>query len=94
MKPWEYDITSYSVEQVLALRDKLGYPAEEERPVMFCTDKGACILDNVPSANTKTLLHILNARGAEGWQLATVTFRSDEMICFWMRKVERTVKPS
>jgi hypothetical protein len=94
MKRWEYDISSYSVDQVLALRDKLGYPAGAERPVMFCTDKGACVLDNVPSANTKALLHNLNARGAEGWQLSTVTFRSDEMICFWMRKAEDTEKPS
>lgn len=86
MKRWEYDVTSYSIEQVQALRDSLGYAAELQRPVMFCTDKGACVLDNVPNANTKTLLHMLNAHGAEGWQLASVTFRSDEMVCFWMRE--------
>ena len=87
MKRWEYDITSYSIEQVQVLRDRLGYPAEAERPVMFCSDRGACVLDNVPNASTRTLLHILNTQGAQGWQLASVTFRSDEMVCFWMREV-------
>ena len=87
MKRWEYNITSYSIEQVQVLRDRLGYPIEAERPVIFCSDKGACVLDNVPNANTKTLLHILNTQGTEGWQLASVTFRSEEMVCFWMREV-------
>ncbi|MBC7232888.1 MAG: hypothetical protein H5T68_06580 [Chloroflexi bacterium] len=86
MKKWEYDITSYSIEQVLAIREKLGYPPEAERPVMFCTDKGMCFFDNIPNPNIHAILHILNSKGAEGWQLATITFRADEMLCFWMRE--------
>ena len=38
--------------------------------------------------NTQAIQHILNNRGAEGWQLAAVSFRADEMLCFWMREVE------
>ena len=87
MKKWEYDITSYSIEQVIATREKMGYPEIEDRPVMFCTDQGACFLDNIPNPNTKAIQHILNSRGAEGWQLAAVSFRADEMLCFWMREV-------
>ena len=55
---------------------------------MFCTDKGTCFFDNMPNPNTKAIQHILNNRGADGRQLAAVTFRADEMLCFWMREVE------
>jgi hypothetical protein len=88
MKKWEYDVTSYTIEQVVAMREKLGYGTGEERPVMFCTDEGACFFDNVPNPNTKAILQLLNSKGTEGWQLATVAFRSDEMLCFWMRETE------
>ena len=40
-----------------------------------------------PNPNTKAIQQILNNRGAEGWQLAAVSFRADEMLCFWMREV-------
>ena len=86
MAKWEYDITSYSIEQVLALREKLGLPADGDRPVMFCTDKGACFFDNVPNANIQIILDMLNSKGAEGWQLVDVSFRADEMVCFWKRE--------
>ena len=88
MKKWEYDITSYTIEQVLAMRAQLGYPAEEASPVMFCTDQGLCFFDNIPNPNTQAIKSILNGKGAEGWELATVAFRTDEMVCFWKRKVE------
>jgi hypothetical protein len=88
MNRWEFDITSYSVEQVLATRAKLGYAPEAENPVMFCTDEGLCFFDNIPNPNAKAILHIINSRGAEGWQLVTVVMRTDEMLCFWKRPVE------
>jgi hypothetical protein len=88
MKRWEYDITSYSIEQVIAMREKMGYSEGGDRPVMFCTDQGACFFDNLPNPNAKAIQHILNNRGAEGWQLAAVSFRTEEMLCFWMREVE------
>ena len=87
MSKWEYDITSHSVEQVRATRAQLGYPAEDERAVMFCTDEGVCFFDNIPNPNIKAIQHILNARGTEGWQLVNVQFRTDEMLCFWKREV-------
>jgi hypothetical protein len=88
MKNWEYDITSYSIEQVRAVRAELGYPADDERAVMFCTDEGLCFFDNIPNPNIKAILHILNGRGAEGWQLVDVAFRTDEMLCFWKREAQ------
>lgn len=88
MKKYEYDITSYSTEQVVAVRDKLGGAAQREEPVMFCTDRGACFFDSLPNANTQAIRHILNQRGAEGWKLVSVSFRTDEMVCFWMREAQ------
>ncbi len=87
MDAWEYDITSYSIEQVLAMQEKAGLPSEQDRPVMFCSDKGACFFDNIPNANIQIIVGILNARGAEGWQLVNVNFRTDEMLCFWKRRL-------
>ena len=77
MTKWEYDITSYSIEQVLAMRDKLGLPPEPERPVMFCTDKGACFFDNIPDANIQIIIDILNSRDLDGWQLRRLVWVAD-----------------
>ncbi|MBM4428972.1 MAG: hypothetical protein FJ026_01315 [Chloroflexi bacterium] len=95
MKKWEYDVTSYSIEQVLAVREKLGYPLQEasgpggeNRQIMFCTEKGACFFDNIPNPNIQAIVHILNGKGTQGWQLVSVNMRTDEMICFWKREVQ------
>lgn len=95
MQKWEYDVTSYSIEQLLAVREKLGYPLKEasglggeDRPIMFCTEKGACFFDNIPNPNIQTIVHILNDRGTQGWQLVSVNMRTDEMICFWKRELQ------
>ena len=86
MIAWEFDITSYSIEQVLAVREKKGLPEEPDRPVMFCTEEGACFFDNIPNTNIQIIVDILNRKGADGWQLVDVTFRADEMVCFWKRQ--------
>jgi len=87
MAQWEYDVSSFTIEQVNAVREQLGLATEGAGPVMFCTDQGACVLSNIPNANTRAIVHLLNRKGTEGWQLAAATFRADEMICFWMRKL-------
>ena len=87
MTKWEYDIKSYSIEQVIAVRQGSGLPDDDVRPVMFCTDEGACFFDNIPNPNIRAILQILNGRGAEGWQLVSVSFRTEEMVCFWKREV-------
>ncbi len=88
MKKWQYDITSYSIEQVRAIQAKRQLPTDD-RPVMFCTDKGACFFDNIPNANIQALLHILDTKGAEGWELVSVQFRSEEMVCFWKKSTQQ-----
>ncbi len=88
MKKWEYEIASYSIEQVITVREQMGLPSGAEGQVMFCTDKGACFFDNIPNPNTKAIQHLLNQRGAEGWKLSGVTLRTDEMLCFWMREAQ------
>jgi len=89
MSKWEYDITSYSIEQVRAVQARLKLPVVDKRPVMFCTEKGACFFDNIPNANIQAILHILNSKGTEGWELVSVNFRTDEMVCFWKRRLKR-----
>jgi hypothetical protein len=87
MKKWQYDITAYSAQQVLAERQKMGLETGASEPALFCNEKGVCFFDQLPNPNTQAILQLLNARGQDGWQLATVTFRAEEMICFWMREI-------
>ncbi len=89
MKKWEYDITAYSAAQVLAERDKLGVQGEAPESTLFCTEKGVCFFDELPNPNTQAILSLINARGQEGWQMVSVSFRAEEMICFWMREVQQ-----
>lgn len=89
MKAWEYDIASYSTEDIFAQRAKQGQPAGDKEPVFYCNSDGMCFFDNMPNANTQAIVKILNERGVQGWRLCSVTFRGNEMLCFWMRKVEK-----
>ena len=88
MNKWRYDITSHSLDQVRAVRQKLGLSVDEEKHVLFCTDKGACFFDNIPNPNIQAIIEILDRKGAEGWELVSVNFRTDEMVCFWKRSTE------
>jgi len=87
MHKYEYDITSYSTEQVLARRSKMGYPPGAKEPVMYCDSEGVCFFDQMPNPNTQAIIEIFNEKGAEGWRLCSVTFRGNDMLCFWVRKM-------
>lgn len=63
------------------------YPSEDfKRLVFFCSDQGACGIQEVPSKDTAALQGILNQRGIEGWELVQLFFGKDGVVIFWKRK--------
>ena len=80
MNHWHYRITMYTAADVL---DKLPEAMGQAPPVMFCNDEGACYFDAGPNPYTKAIEQLLDQTGQEGWELVQVTFRANQMICFW-----------
>ena len=74
MKQFEYQVAKH--------------PANEfSQFVYFCTEEGACKLDQVPSDQTGILTDILNERGASGWELVQTFFGKDGIIIIWKREI-------
>ena len=62
------------------------YPAETfNKLVFFCSDRGQCGINEVPSKDTGMLKEVLNTRGEEGWELIQLSFGSDGVVSFWKR---------
>jgi len=74
MRRFEYEITKHPSTDFSQL-------------VYYCTDKGECSIDQVPSDQTNILKDILNQRGAEGWELVQTLFGKDGIINTWKREV-------
>jgi len=88
MDRWEYQITTHSVSDVLKAREELGHPPEPGGPaVIYCDTKGECFLDEAPNPYVDSIVHILNQRGVQGWDLVQVTFRQADFICIWRREL-------
>lgn len=87
---WEHDITIHTVAEMMAIREKMGFgsagPDETERAVI-CDAEGVCFFDDAPDTNIEVLKSILNTRGAHGWELVQLDYRTDRLICTWRRKV-------
>jgi len=83
MGNWQYRITVHTPADVL---DLLPEPVEQVPPTIFCDDQGACYFDAGPNPFTRAIEQLLNQVGEQGWELVQVTFRSDQMICFWKRE--------
>lgn len=65
------------------------YPAETfQRTVFFCSEQGACSLEQVPDDDALELGRVLNERGAQGWELVQLAFGRDGAIGFWKRRIE------
>ena len=63
------------------------YPAETfNRLVFFCSESGACGINEVPSKDTASLQEVLNRRGAEGWELVQLFFGKDGVVSVWKRR--------
>ncbi|MDH4208914.1 MAG: DUF4177 domain-containing protein [Anaerolineae bacterium] len=88
MDRWEYQITTHSAGEVLRVREELGHPpVEDNPPVVYCDTEGVCFFDEAPNPYVESMVHILNEKGAEGWELVQVTFRQADFICLWKREL-------
>lgn len=86
---WEHDITVYTMAEIEAVREKLGLGPADQRelePTIFCDHEGICFFDGSPDSNVEVLKSLLNAQGANGWELVQLDYRRDRLICTWRRK--------
>jgi hypothetical protein len=86
---WEHDITVHTRVEIEAIRERLGFgPGNQEglKPTVFCDHEGICFFDSAPNSNVEVLKSILNARGADGWELVQLDYLRDRLICTWKRK--------
>jgi hypothetical protein len=74
MIQFEYEITKH--------------PADTFKEVIyFCSEKGLCSLEHIPSDQVRRIEHVLNERGRQGWELAHVSFGKDGVLAFWKRMI-------
>ena len=71
-KKFTYEVSQYSTEQFV----RLAY---------FCTEKGDCSLNEIPSEQTQAFQDLLNKRGSEGWEFVQTFFGSDGVIIVWKK---------
>jgi hypothetical protein len=71
---FEYEITKHPAKDFTQL-------------VYYCSDKGECTYDDLPSEQIKSLQNILNQKGAEGWELIQAFFGEDGIVAFWKREI-------
>jgi len=81
---YEYDITVYKADEILARVPDLAVGVEP--PVLYCDSQGVCFFDDAPNPYLAAIVEILNARGEQGWILVQVALREQDMICFWRRE--------
>ena len=74
MKSFEYDITQHSAESFTEV-------------AFFCSESGACGLEQVPGTQREKILDILNERGRLGWELIELFFGKDGIMAFWKREL-------
>ncbi|HUS70085.1 MAG TPA: hypothetical protein VM075_04820 [Anaerolineae bacterium] len=88
MDRWEYHMTTHSADEVLRVREELGHPPQETGPtVVYCDTEGQCFFDEAPNPYVDSIVHILNEKGDQGWELVQVTFRQSDFICIWRREL-------
>ena len=64
------------------------HPADRfKNLVYFCTEKGECTYDELPSDQIKILKDLLNETGSQGWELVQVLFGDDGVVAIWKRPV-------
>ena len=74
MKQIEYKITKHSDEEFSDF-------------VYFCSEKGECKIDNVPTNQTKIFVDLLNKYGSEGWEMAQSIFGNGGVMLIWKREM-------
>jgi hypothetical protein len=88
MDRWEYEITTHSAGEVLKVREELGHPPDPQGPqVVYCDTEGKCFFDEAPNPYVNAIVHILNEKGREGWDLVQMVFRQADFIAVWRREL-------
>lgn len=88
MVHWAYDITAHPAEEVLKVREGLGYAPDPSGPrIVYCDTEGECFFDEAPNPYVEAVVHILNEKGKEGWDLVQIAFREGDFICIWRRQL-------
>ncbi|MGD2144246.1 MAG: hypothetical protein PVF54_07195 [Anaerolineae bacterium] len=80
MGAWRYRVTVHEAEDIL---ESLPQSVEFVPPTIYCDGEGTCYFDEGPNPFTQAIEHLLTEIGAQGWELVQITFRTDQMICFW-----------
>jgi len=75
MKKFEYEITTIPAEKFTHL-------------VYFCTDRGECEFQQLPSDEIEVFENLLNERGSQGWELSQLLFGNGGVVAFWKREIE------
>jgi hypothetical protein len=73
MRQFIYEITRHPASQFSQL-------------VYFCSGKGECTYDQLPSDQLDVLSDILNDRGSQGWELVQVSFGEGGLLAFWKKE--------
>jgi hypothetical protein len=73
VEKYEYEVTTYPAEMFHQL-------------VFYCSEHGACGINEVPSKDTQALQNVLNRRGDDGWELIQLSFGKDGVVSVWKRK--------
>ncbi len=88
MGGWKYDITTHTAAEVLRIREELGHPPDPQGPdIIYCDTEGVCFFDEAPNPYVDAIVHILNEKGREGWQLVQMVFRQADFIAVWRREL-------
>ena len=83
MEQFEHAIDVVTMREILSAEGS--FKAEESPRVLFCGGEGTCFFDDAPNPYVAAIVKVLDRRGEEGWILAQVLLREDDMICFWRR---------
>ncbi len=74
MKKFKYEITKHSSDEFSHL-------------VYFCSERGECDYEQLPSEQMNALVPILNERGSMGWELLQLSFGEDGVVAFWKKEI-------
>ena len=80
MPNWQYKVT---VHQAADIMERLSKSVDDVPQAIYCDDEGTCYFDEGPNPFTRAIERLLSEIGRQGWELVQVTFRPDQMICFW-----------
>lgn len=83
MPAWRYRVTVHDADEIL---QHLPEPVEQVPPSIYCDDEGTCYFDEGPSPLTRAIEDLLTEFGERGWELVHVSFKPDQMICFWKQR--------